>query len=84
VGDLDGKAALVTGGTSGIGFAICEAFLREGAGVVLTGRNEELGRTAERSLGAGASFLVADARSPTGSARACATRRRSWAASTSS
>jgi NAD(P)-dependent dehydrogenase (short-subunit alcohol dehydrogenase family) len=47
----------VTGGTTGIGFAICEAFLREGARVVLTGRNEELGRTAERTVGAGASFL---------------------------
>ena len=64
MGDLDGRAALVTGGTTGIGFAICEAFLREGAAVVLTGRNEELGRTAERSLGAGASFLAADAAEP--------------------
>ena len=61
VGELEGKAALVTGGTTGIGFAICQAFLREGARVALTGRNEELGRDAERSLGPGATFLVADA-----------------------
>ena len=40
---LDGKAALVTGGTSGIGFAIAERFLAEGASVVVTGRDEELG-----------------------------------------
>jgi NAD(P)-dependent dehydrogenase (short-subunit alcohol dehydrogenase family) len=64
VGELEGKAALVTGGTTGIGFAICQAFLREGARVALTGRNEELGRHAERSLGAGTSFLVADAADP--------------------
>ena len=64
MGELEGKAALVTGGTTGIGFAICQAFLREGAGVALTGRNEELGRKAERSLGADASFLDADAADP--------------------
>jgi NAD(P)-dependent dehydrogenase (short-subunit alcohol dehydrogenase family) len=64
VGELEGKAALVTGGTTGIGFAITEAFLREGARVAFTGRNEELGREAERSLGAGASFLAADAEDP--------------------
>ena len=64
MGDLDSRAALVTGGTTGIGFAICQAFLREGARVALTGRNEELGRKAEDSLGAGASFLVADAADP--------------------
>lgn len=38
---LRGRAALITGGTSGIGFAIAEAFLRSGASVVITGRNEE-------------------------------------------
>jgi NAD(P)-dependent dehydrogenase (short-subunit alcohol dehydrogenase family) len=64
VGDLEGKAALITGGTSGIGFAICSAFLREGARVVLTGRNVELGREAAGSLGDGATFLAADASDP--------------------
>jgi NAD(P)-dependent dehydrogenase (short-subunit alcohol dehydrogenase family) len=64
VGELEGKTALVTGGTTGIGFAICQAFLREGARIALTGRNEKLGRKAERSLGDGASFLVADAADP--------------------
>lgn len=38
---LRGRAALITGGTSGIGFAIAEAFLRSGASVVITGRHEE-------------------------------------------
>lgn len=37
---LKGRAALITGGTSGIGFATAEAFLRSGASVVITGRRE--------------------------------------------
>lgn len=36
---LEGRAALVTGGTSGIGFAIAESFLKNGAYVVITGRS---------------------------------------------
>ena len=62
---LDGKAALVTGGTSGIGFAIAERFLAEGASVVVTGRDEALGAQAlERLQGSDdgeARFFRADA-----------------------
>ncbi len=48
-GVLDGKAAIVTGASSGIGFAIAEAMSAEGAKVVLVGRDEErLKRCAER------------------------------------
>lgn len=36
---LIGRTALVTGGTSGIGFEIAKAFLKAGANVILTGRN---------------------------------------------
>jgi short chain dehydrogenase len=46
-GRLEGKHALVTGGTTGLGFAIAKRFLQEGAMVVVTGRNQELGRRAE-------------------------------------
>lgn len=46
-GRLQGKQVLVTGGTTGIGFAIAGRFLREGARVVVTGRNQELGLRAE-------------------------------------
>jgi NAD(P)-dependent dehydrogenase (short-subunit alcohol dehydrogenase family) len=38
---LDGKIALVTGSTAGIGFAIARALAREGASVVITGRTQE-------------------------------------------
>ncbi len=65
-GRLPGKCALITGGTTGIGFAIAERFLREGAMVVVTGRDEELGRRAEAALrDRGQSwFLAADAGDP--------------------
>ena len=36
---LEGKVAVVTGGTRGIGFAIVKAFLEEGATVILTASN---------------------------------------------
>lgn len=37
---LDGRVALITGGTSGIGKAIAETFLKSGATVIITGRDE--------------------------------------------
>jgi NAD(P)-dependent dehydrogenase (short-subunit alcohol dehydrogenase family) len=65
--ELEGKAAFVTGGTSGIGLAIAEAFLREGARVVITGRDTTLGAQAEARLRTRgeARFLRADAAEPT-------------------
>lgn len=38
---LNGRTALITGGTSGIGYAISKAFLAAGASVVITGRNKD-------------------------------------------
>src|SRR6185437_1713513 len=70
-GRLAGKQVLVTGGTSGIGFAIAERFLREGARVVVTGRNQELGLRAQAALRAAGQgwFLAADAGDPAAVAR---------------
>jgi len=36
---LDGKVAVVSGGTQGIGFAIAKEFVEHGATVVVTGRD---------------------------------------------
>ncbi|WP_287640890.1 SDR family NAD(P)-dependent oxidoreductase [Bacteroides sp.] len=38
---LNGRFAMITGGTSGIGYAIAELFLKSGASVCITGRNQE-------------------------------------------
>jgi NAD(P)-dependent dehydrogenase (short-subunit alcohol dehydrogenase family) len=65
-GELDGNRALITGGTTGLGLAMAGAFLRERARVVITGRNEELGKRAEEELrpNGDARFLRADAADP--------------------
>lgn len=63
---LDGKTALVTGGTSGIGFYTASALARMGAMVYITGRNAAHGQQAERQMCAVAGrenvhFIQADA-----------------------
>jgi NAD(P)-dependent dehydrogenase (short-subunit alcohol dehydrogenase family) len=60
---LVGRHALVTGSTSGIGRSIAMALAREGATVVVSGRNKEAGDTvvlAIRSAGGVAHFVRAD------------------------
>ena len=64
MGLLQGKCALVTGGTTGLGLAIAGRFRHEGAQVVITGRDHDLGERAARALGPGARFVAADAVDP--------------------
>ncbi len=48
---LKDKICIVTGATSGMGKAIAERFHKEGAKLVLSGRNEERGSTLAKKLG---------------------------------
>jgi gluconate 5-dehydrogenase len=57
---LDGHLALITGGGAGLGLAIARAMLESGAGVVLTGRNEQTLRKACAGLGERAHYVVHD------------------------
>lgn len=52
MGELNGKIAIVTGGSRGIGHAIAARLLEEGARVVITGRKEETLRAAAEALDA--------------------------------
>jgi NAD(P)-dependent dehydrogenase (short-subunit alcohol dehydrogenase family) len=60
---LSNKVALITGGTSGIGFASAKRFIDEGATVILTGTNPETLETARAELGERAQVIPSDASS---------------------
>jgi NAD(P)-dependent dehydrogenase (short-subunit alcohol dehydrogenase family) len=60
MGKLDGKLALITGGSTGIGLASAALFQKEGAQVVVTGRNSEAIAEAQRQLGPGATAIASD------------------------
>jgi NAD(P)-dependent dehydrogenase (short-subunit alcohol dehydrogenase family) len=59
-GRLQGKIAVITGATSGIGEATARQFVAAGASVVIAGRSEERGRALAAELGERALFKRAD------------------------
>jgi NAD(P)-dependent dehydrogenase (short-subunit alcohol dehydrogenase family) len=67
MGRLDGKAAIVTGATSGMGRATARLFASEGASIIASGRDAGRGQSLVdeiRSAGGRAEFVAADATHP--------------------
>ncbi|MGD0836198.1 MAG: glucose 1-dehydrogenase [Polyangia bacterium] len=59
-GKLDGKIALVTGGSSGIGLAAAREFVKEGAFVYITGRRQAELEKAAKAIGNNVKAVQAD------------------------
>src|ERR1700685_749872 len=60
MGKLEGKSALVPGGTSGIGLATAKQFVNEGAYVFITGRRESELAAAVKEIGSNATSVQGD------------------------
>ncbi len=60
MGRYEGKTAVVTGGSTGIGFAAAKLLVQGGAKVVFTARSKDAVHAAAGELGAGATGLVSD------------------------
>src|SRR5437867_12347879 len=60
MGKLEGKIALVTGGTSGIGLATAKRFVNEGAYVFITGRRDSELSAAAKEIGKNVSGVQGD------------------------
>ncbi|HSD27953.1 MAG TPA: SDR family NAD(P)-dependent oxidoreductase, partial [Vicinamibacteria bacterium] len=82
MGRLQGKAAIVTGATSGMGRATAILFAREGAGVVASGRDEEQGAALVEEIrrdGGRVEFVPGDVGLPTTNERLVEACRSSFA-----
>lgn len=60
-GKLQGKIAVITGGTSGIGMATARRFAAEGATLIVTGSSDASVAAGRRALGAGVHVVRSDA-----------------------
>ena len=58
--DFDGRHAVVTGGATGLGFAIAQRLVASGGSVTLWDRDEAAGQAAAAQLGAGHGFVQVD------------------------
>ncbi len=72
---LEGKAATVTGGASGLGEAVVELFVASGAKVAILDRNAELGSAVAGRLQGGAVFIETDVADEASAERAMAIAR---------
>ena len=61
MGKLDGKVAVITGGTSGMALATAKLFVAEGAHVFITGRRQEQLDTAVKEIGKNVTGVQGDA-----------------------
>jgi NAD(P)-dependent dehydrogenase (short-subunit alcohol dehydrogenase family) len=64
MGELTGKVAIVTGGTTGIGLAAAQRFASEGARVFVTGRRKPELDAAVEKIGAGVTGIQSDVSDP--------------------
>jgi 3-oxoacyl-[acyl-carrier protein] reductase len=60
MGQLAGKIAIITGAGSGFGTGMAEAYVREGAKVIVADINAEAGERVAKSLGANAKAITTD------------------------
>ncbi len=78
MGKLDGKVALVTGGSSGIGLASAQALAGEGAFVFIMGRRPDVLQEAVKTLGRSGAAIQGDVTNEADLDRAYAQIKRDW------